>query len=55
MYHETEEILKENGYHRYEISNYALDGRECLHNRRYWECREYIGFGLGAASYFAEK
>ena len=55
MYHETEEILKKNGYHRYEISNYALDGRECLHNRRYWECREYIGFGLGAASYFAEK
>ena len=26
-------ILKENGYHQYEISNYALNGMECEHNR----------------------
>ena len=26
MYHETKKFLAEHGYHRYEISNYALDG-----------------------------
>ena len=46
----TERILSEAGYHRYEISNYARDGRECRHNRLYWECRDYLGIGLGAAS-----
>ncbi len=55
MYHETEAVLKTQGYHRYEISNYAGEGFECLHNRRYWECKEYIGFGLGAASFFDGK
>ena len=28
MYHETKAFLKENGYHRYEISNYAIDGKK---------------------------
>ncbi len=50
MYHRTDDILCSHGYHRYEISNYALDGFECLHNKRYWKCEDYIGFGLGAAS-----
>ncbi len=50
MYHRTKEILGEYGYSRYEISNYAKDGYECRHNVRYWECGDYIGFGLGAAS-----
>ncbi len=50
MYHRTKDILSENGYHRYEISNYAKDKFECAHNVRYWKCREYLGFGLGAAS-----
>ncbi len=50
MYHCTDPILKEYGYHRYEISNYACDGSECRHNIRYWKCEDYIGFGLGAAS-----
>ncbi len=50
MYHRTKDILLSYGYHRYEISNYALDGYECLHNSRYWRCEDYIGFGIGAAS-----
>ena len=37
MYEKTEEILGENGYHRYEISNYAKEGMECRHNLGYWE------------------
>ncbi len=52
MYHRTKEILAEAGYQRYEISNYARDGFASRHNLRYWERREYLGFGLGAASLF---
>ena len=50
MYAITEEILSTAGYHRYEISNYALPGRECRHNLVYWQRGNYVGFGLGAAS-----
>lgn len=51
MYYLTEKLLKEQGYHRYEISNYSLEGYECCHNKSYWDGTEYIGFGLGASSY----
>ena len=55
MYERTEEILSEYGYHRYEISNYALPGYECRHNLGYWDRREYLGIGDGAASFFEGK
>lgn len=51
MYYMTKHLLSENGYHRYEISNYSLEGFECEHNKSYWIGTEYLGFGLGAASY----
>lgn len=50
MYALTEKLLAAAGYHRYEISNYALHGRECRHNLVYWKRGNYVGFGLGAAS-----
>lgn len=50
MYRTTKEILSKQGYQRYEISNYAKEGFECIHNLGYWQRRNYIGFGLGAAS-----
>ena len=50
MYHCTEALLREAGYHRYEISNYAKPGRECRHNLGYWERKNYLGIGLGASS-----
>lgn len=50
MYYSTRRILEEAGLHRYEISNYALPGRESTHNSGYWKRREYVGFGLGASS-----
>lgn len=50
MYRDTVSILKEFGYHRYEISNYAKDGYECRHNLGYWDRTEYLGIGAGAAS-----
>ena len=36
MYHMTKEVLAAAGYEQYEISNYALSGRECRHNLNYW-------------------
>ena len=51
IYHRTEEVLGEYGYHRYEISNYSKDGMECRHNLGYWKGEEYLGIGLNAASY----
>ena len=50
MYQETKTILAESGYMRYEISNYAREGKECRHNKVYWTGENYVGFGLGAAS-----
>lgn len=39
------------GYSQYEISNYALPGRESRHNLVYWRNEPYLGFGISAASY----
>ena len=39
------------GFLRYEISNYALPGHECRHNRDCWRRREYLGFGCAAAGF----
>ena len=52
MYRMTEKILNEYGYDKYEISNYAKPGYECRHNIVYWTMDEYIGIGIGAASFF---
>lgn len=51
MYYLTNELLEKAGYHHYEISNYAKKGFECRHNLSYWSPDNYIGFGIGAASY----
>lgn len=50
MYAQGKAFLESCGYQRYEISNYAKKGRECLHNCVYWQRGDYVGFGLGAAS-----
>ena len=50
MYEDTAKVLEEYGYHQYEISNYARGGQECRHNEGYWQRKDYIGLGLGAAS-----
>lgn len=46
----TQQILKSEGYHWYEISNFAKPGKECRHNIGYWKRVNYLGVGLGAAS-----
>jgi oxygen-independent coproporphyrinogen-3 oxidase len=51
MYEHAEEVLARAGYVQYEISNWALPGRECRHNMTYWQNYPYLGFGAGAHSF----
>jgi len=43
--------LEENGYKRYEVSNFSKMGFECKHNINCWEMHEYLGIGAGANGY----
>jgi oxygen-independent coproporphyrinogen-3 oxidase len=52
MYERGAGALEEAGYRQYEISNFALPGKECRHNLNYWKPGEYVGIGSSAASYF---
>ncbi len=40
--------LKAIGFRRYEISNWAREGFECLHNLNYWRRKEFLGLGVSA-------
>lgn len=51
MYDLLNDYLPQRGYRRYEISNYALHGRECRHNLKYWRYLPYRGFGVAAHSF----
>ncbi len=52
MYLLAQRVLGDNGYRRYEISNFTRCGYESRHNMRYWTLGDYIGFGVSAHSYF---
>jgi len=51
MYVFASAYMASRGYRRYEISNFALEGKECLHNTAYWENKNYIGLGVAAHSH----
>ena len=51
MFARAQVLLGACGYTRYEISNYALPGRECAHNLNYWRAGSYLGVGAGAHSF----
>lgn len=50
-YDEFIKFLKSAGYERYEISNFALDGKYCRHNLKYWFNEDYIGIGVSAGGH----
>lgn len=55
MYVITKNILKNHGYHQYEISNYSKLGHECYHNKVYWKSEEYLGLGSASTSFIDGK
>ncbi len=51
MYKRGVEILYDNGYQRYEISNFSYPGYESIHNLGYWTYDDYVGIGVSASSF----
>jgi len=51
QFNATIDILAENGFNHYEISNYAKEGYKSRHNCSYWEDVNYLGIGPSAHSY----
>jgi oxygen-independent coproporphyrinogen-3 oxidase len=51
FYEQAVERLARVGIARYEISNFALPGRESVHNLKYWKLEPYFGFGADAHSF----
>ena len=47
--------LKEQGFNRYEVSNFAKDGFYSRHNLNYWKRGEYIGVGVSASSFMENR
>ena len=48
MQEHGQQLLADQGFAQYEVSAYARDGRQCRHNRNYWEYGDYLGIGAGA-------
>lgn len=55
MYWKVKNILEQNGYKHYEISNFAKQGYESKHNLNCWNQEEYLGMGVAAHSYLNSK
>lgn len=51
MYLHLCDATRRAGFSHYEISNFALPGREAIHNSGYWNSTPYIGLGPGAHSF----
>ncbi len=41
-------LLSQNDYIQYEVSAYAKEKKECVHNKNYWQFGDYLGIGAGA-------
>ena len=52
MYDMMMDGLKELGFERYEISNFAKGHSYSRHNLKYWHYIDYLGFGAGAHSFY---
>ncbi len=51
-YEISSNTLKDLGFIRYEISNYAINNYESIHNSNYWKLKNYLGLGASAVGYY---
>lgn len=51
MYLKAVELLKNNDFIHYEVSNFTKKGFHSRHNLNYWENNSYYGFGCSASGY----
>lgn len=55
LYLSAVEKLGEYGFKQYEISNFAKESFESLHNLKYWRLEDYIGIGAAAHSFIGSE
>lgn len=55
LYETTIEVLTNNRFSQYEVSNFAKENYECIHNNAYWRYKDYLGFGTSAHSFINGK
>lgn len=55
LYEITINHLTQHGFNQYEVSNFCLNGFECVHNNAYWRYKDYFGFGTSAHSFINGK
>jgi len=55
LYNFTMDYLQEQGFEQYEVSNFAKENYECLHNNYYWQYEDYLSFGTAAHSFMDGK
>ncbi len=53
MYLMAMERSEAHGFERYEVSNFARQGKQCAHNRLYWEGNSWLGVGAGAHGFIS--
>jgi oxygen-independent coproporphyrinogen-3 oxidase len=51
----SRDVLEEAGYAQYEVSNFALPGKRCLHNERYWQMAGWLGTGPAASGTLVDE
>ena len=54
-YNIAAETIENFGLNRYEISNYAMQGYESIHNSAYWNLKDYLGIGAGAFGCYKKR
>lgn len=55
LYELTIDFLVQQRFEQYEVSNFAKDGYECIHNNAYWRYKDYLSFGTSAHSFVNGK
>ena len=51
MFEHVYRRMRDAGFVRYEVSNYARPGRECRHNIHYWKGSQWMAWGPSAAGH----